>query len=152
MVAAEPGRQFAFNRKGPGIGSYTWRYRLEPTANGTRVTESYEVERPLPGAGATWDNRPVYPALSRLVEFSFSDISGRPTTGAAGNRSVASFGIRTFLFPDTINFAGDPHVHVPKVYRELSSDRVLVVEYIDGVKMSDLEGLERAGIGGRTAT
>ncbi|HEY8492972.1 MAG TPA: AarF/ABC1/UbiB kinase family protein [Myxococcota bacterium] len=44
------------------------------------------------------------------------------------------------------NFAGDPHVHVPKVYRELSSDRVLVVEYIDGVKMSDLEGLERAGI------
>ena len=50
VVAAEPGRQFAFNRKGPGIGSYTWRYRLEPNANGTRVTESYEVERPLPGA------------------------------------------------------------------------------------------------------
>lgn len=48
VTAAEPGREFAFNRSGPGIGSYTWRYVLEPTANGTRVTESYEAERPVP--------------------------------------------------------------------------------------------------------
>jgi ubiquinone biosynthesis protein len=44
------------------------------------------------------------------------------------------------------NFAGDPQVHVPKAYLDLSSDAVLVVEYIDGIKMSDLAGLERAGI------
>ena len=44
------------------------------------------------------------------------------------------------------NFAGDPHVHVPKAYLEASSEAVLTVEYIDGVKMSDLAGLERAGI------
>lgn len=50
VTVADPGREFAFNRKGPGIGSYTWRYRLEPTASGTRVTESYEVERPVPKA------------------------------------------------------------------------------------------------------
>jgi uncharacterized protein YndB with AHSA1/START domain len=50
VTVADPGREFAFNRKGPGIGSYTWRYRLEPIAGGTRVTESYEVERPLPKA------------------------------------------------------------------------------------------------------
>ena len=48
VTVAEPGREFAFNRSGPGIGSYTWRYRLEPTATGTRLTESYDVERPLP--------------------------------------------------------------------------------------------------------
>jgi hypothetical protein len=48
VIAADPGREFAFNRTGFAIGSYTWRYRLEPTVNGTRVTESYEVERPLP--------------------------------------------------------------------------------------------------------
>lgn len=48
VVAATPGREFAFNRSGPGIGSYTWRYVLEPTATGTRLTESYEAERPLP--------------------------------------------------------------------------------------------------------
>jgi uncharacterized protein YndB with AHSA1/START domain len=50
VTAAEPGRVFAFNRKGPGIGSYTWRYDLEPTATGTRVTESFTVEKPLPKA------------------------------------------------------------------------------------------------------
>jgi uncharacterized protein YndB with AHSA1/START domain len=47
VTAADPGRAFAFNRSGPGIGSYTWRYTLEPTGTGTRLTESYDVERPL---------------------------------------------------------------------------------------------------------
>lgn len=50
VVAAERGREFAFNRSGPGIGSYTWRYRFEPVDGGTRVTESYDVEKPLPAA------------------------------------------------------------------------------------------------------
>ena len=45
MTAADPGREFAFNRRGPGIGSYTWRYRFEPTSTGTKLTESYDVER-----------------------------------------------------------------------------------------------------------
>ena len=53
VTAAERGREFAFNRSGPGIGSYTWRYRMEPTADGTRLTESFDVERPLP-AVMTW--------------------------------------------------------------------------------------------------
>ena len=48
VTVADPGREFAFNRSGPGIGSYTWRYVFEPTAHGTRLTESYDVERPLP--------------------------------------------------------------------------------------------------------
>jgi uncharacterized protein YndB with AHSA1/START domain len=52
VTAAEPGREFAFNRSGPGVGSYTWRYLLEPTPAGTRLTESYHVERPLPKAMA----------------------------------------------------------------------------------------------------
>jgi hypothetical protein len=47
VTVAEPGTAFAFNRSGPGIGSYTWRYEMEPTASGTRLTESFEVERPL---------------------------------------------------------------------------------------------------------
>ena len=50
MTAAEHGREFAFNRRGPGIGSYTWRYAMEPLPTGTRVTESYHVERHLPAA------------------------------------------------------------------------------------------------------
>jgi uncharacterized protein YndB with AHSA1/START domain len=47
--AADPGREFAFNRSGPGIGSYTWRYAMEPIETGTKLTESYVAERPLPG-------------------------------------------------------------------------------------------------------
>jgi uncharacterized protein YndB with AHSA1/START domain len=53
VTAAEPGREFAFNRKGPGIGSYTWTYRFETIEGGTRVTESYDVEKHLPAA-MTW--------------------------------------------------------------------------------------------------
>jgi len=50
VTVAEPGHEFAFNRHGPGIGSYTWRYVVEPSAGGTRLTESFDVERPLPKA------------------------------------------------------------------------------------------------------
>ena len=53
VTVAEPAREFAFNRSGPGIGSYTWRYVLTPTATGTRLTESYDAEKPLPAA-MTW--------------------------------------------------------------------------------------------------
>lgn len=53
VTVAEPGREFAFNRSGIGIGSYTWRYVFEPASTGTRVTESFEAERPL-GKVMTW--------------------------------------------------------------------------------------------------
>jgi hypothetical protein len=53
VTVAEPGRGFAFNRSGPGIGSYTWRYALEPIPTGTRLTESFDAERPL-GRAMTW--------------------------------------------------------------------------------------------------
>lgn len=53
VTTADPGREFAFNRSGPGIGSYTWRYVLEPTPAGTNVTESFDAERPL-GKAMTW--------------------------------------------------------------------------------------------------
>jgi uncharacterized protein YndB with AHSA1/START domain len=53
VTAAEPDKEFAFNRSGPGIGSYTWRYLLEPTATGTKLTESFDADRPL-GRPMTW--------------------------------------------------------------------------------------------------
>ena len=53
VTVAETGREFAFHRSGPGIGSYTWRYVLDPTATGTRVTESFDAERPL-GSLMSW--------------------------------------------------------------------------------------------------
>ena len=53
VTVADPGREFAFNRSGPGIGSYTWRYVMEPTAAGTRLTESFDADRPV-GAAMSW--------------------------------------------------------------------------------------------------
>ena len=53
VTAADPGREFAFNRSGPGIGSYTWRYVFEAIPIGTRLTESFTAERPL-GRAMTW--------------------------------------------------------------------------------------------------
>jgi Polyketide cyclase / dehydrase and lipid transport len=53
VTVADTGREFAFNRSGPGIGSYTWRYVFEPTPTGTRVVESYEADRRL-GQAMNW--------------------------------------------------------------------------------------------------
>jgi len=43
-------------------------------------------------------------------------------------------------------FLDDPTIYVPKVYRETTTSRVLTMEYVEGVKVSDIDGLERAGL------
>jgi aarF domain-containing kinase len=44
------------------------------------------------------------------------------------------------------NFAGSDDVVVPEVYREFTTRRVLTMELLDGIKITDVGGLERAGI------
>ena len=44
------------------------------------------------------------------------------------------------------DFAGDPTLYFPKVYWEVTGKGVLTLEFIDGIKVSDLEKLERAGL------
>lgn len=51
VTAADPGREFAFARTEPFGGTVEWRYRFEPEDGGTRVTESYEVTKPLGRVG-----------------------------------------------------------------------------------------------------
>jgi hypothetical protein len=43
VLAADPGREFAFVTEEGGRESTVWRYRFEAVEGGTRVTESYEV-------------------------------------------------------------------------------------------------------------
>lgn len=43
-------------------------------------------------------------------------------------------------------FAGDERIHVPAVYRDLSTDRVLTMEYIDGIKASRVDALVSDGL------
>lgn len=43
VTVSEPGRAFEFHTLFRGRVSTRWRYRLEPTAHGTHVVESYEM-------------------------------------------------------------------------------------------------------------
>jgi hypothetical protein len=51
VTLAEPDREFAFSRTEPFAGTISWRYRFEAEGSGTRVVESYEVERPVTRVG-----------------------------------------------------------------------------------------------------
>lgn len=42
-------------------------------------------------------------------------------------------------------FEGNSDIHVPLVYPQLSSERILVLEYVEGLKASDLKSLRREG-------
>jgi len=44
------------------------------------------------------------------------------------------------------NFAGDPHLLIPKIYPEWTSDLLLVQEHIEGVPATDLAAVEVAGL------
>ena len=48
------------------------------------------------------------------------------------------------------NFAGDHAIVIPKVFWEQTSERVLTLEFIDGIKVSELEQLSQAGYDCRT--
>ena len=43
------------------------------------------------------------------------------------------------------NFANDPGIHVPRVFWEVTTARVLTLERIRGIKINDLEGLDKQG-------
>jgi ubiquinone biosynthesis protein len=44
------------------------------------------------------------------------------------------------------NFEDVPDIHIPKVYRKLSTSKVLTTEYIRGIKISNVEELRKASI------
>ncbi len=64
VTETEPARAFGFSTLFKGDESTRWRYRLDPTAEGTRLTEAYEVVmippwlrvlRRIPGVAAKSD-------------------------------------------------------------------------------------------------
>ncbi len=44
------------------------------------------------------------------------------------------------------NFSDDPSIHIPKVYRDFTTSRVLTLERIRGVKITNIAGLEAMGL------
>ena len=43
------------------------------------------------------------------------------------------------------NFKGNEHIHVPVVYKKLSNNRILCMEFIEGIKITDKEKIEKMG-------
>ena len=43
-------------------------------------------------------------------------------------------------------FKDDATVHVPVVYPEVSAEKILTMEYIDGIKSTDIDALKKAGV------
>ena len=52
---------------------------------------------------------------------------------------------RRHLESFTKNFKDDPKIHFPEIYEEYSSQRVLVMELLQGVEVSDEKGLQKSG-------
>jgi predicted unusual protein kinase regulating ubiquinone biosynthesis (AarF/ABC1/UbiB family) len=44
------------------------------------------------------------------------------------------------------NYKDDPYVKIPKVYPEYCGEQLLVMEWIDGVRCTDPEGIVAAGV------
>ncbi len=101
VTVADPGREFAFSRTEKMAGEITWRYRFAAEAGGTRVSESYEVVRPVSRAGwfvITWIfgntdrrgdlRRGMLQTLQRLKAVAES----RPAGSATGNRGDRTTG------------------------------------------------------------
>ena len=45
-----------------------------------------------------------------------------------------------------VNFAGDPTLYFPEVYWEQTATGILTLEYVNGIKVSNLEALDRSGL------
>jgi len=43
-------------------------------------------------------------------------------------------------------FSKKDYIHIPKIYKQYSTNSILVMEFIEGIKISDMEALERASI------
>jgi hypothetical protein len=51
VTVVEPARRFSFARTERFAGTVEWTYRFDPEGGGTRVTESYQVTRPITAVG-----------------------------------------------------------------------------------------------------
>ena len=51
-----------------------------------------------------------------------------------------------------LNFVDDPNIVIPNIHRDFSTSKVLTAEFIDGIKVSEIEKLENAGLNRRIIT
>lgn len=100
-----------------------------------QVNEDLEILKELAAtAGRHWDFADRYD-LSGLVE-EFSQTLRSELDYIREGHNAETF---------AANFAADCRVHVPRVFWEVTTSRVLTLERIRGIKINDLEGLDKQG-------
>ena len=100
-----------------------------------QVNEDLEILKELAaGASRHWNFAEHYD-LTGLVE-EFSQTLRRELDYIREAHNAERF---------AVNFAGDPHIHVPQVFWEATTSRVLTLERIRGIKINDLKALDEQG-------
>jgi ubiquinone biosynthesis protein len=50
------------------------------------------------------------------------------------------------------HFLNDPTIYIPKVFRDMTTEHVLTMELVDGIKISEIDRLDEAGLDRKTIT
>jgi predicted unusual protein kinase regulating ubiquinone biosynthesis (AarF/ABC1/UbiB family) len=105
-----------------------------------RITEIVETDLRAIRTAARWLKR--YRPISRRVNLDrlyeeFSSTTRRELDFVAEAENAERFGL---------NFADDPHIRIPRVYAQSSTRRVLIMENVASIKITDFEAIEAAGI------
>lgn len=50
------------------------------------------------------------------------------------------------------HFLNDPTIYIPKVFRDMTTEHVLTMELVDGIKVSEIDRLDEAGLDRKTIT
>ena len=100
-----------------------------------QVNEDLEILKELAAAASRhWDFADQYDLIGLVEEFSQTLRSELDyiREGHSAERFAS-------------NFAADPHIHIPRVFWDATTSRVLTLERIRGVKINDLAALDRQG-------
>ncbi|MBN1657967.1 MAG: AarF/ABC1/UbiB kinase family protein [Anaerolineae bacterium] len=128
--------------------------RLSPTASSTAPTDTdviVKVQRPNIATLVETDLRAIataagwlkhYPPIRRRVDMDLLYGEFAATTRRELDFIAEAEHARRFA----ADFAAEPGVRVPRVYDDVSTRRVLVMEDVAGIKVDDLEALAAAGI------
>lgn len=101
-----------------------------------RVGEDLEILRDLAAfASRRWESAARYDLVGLADEFA-------ETLRAELDYLAEGHNAERFA----TNFAGDSDVHIPKVFWETTTSRMITLERIYGIKVTDLAGLEQAGV------
>jgi predicted unusual protein kinase regulating ubiquinone biosynthesis (AarF/ABC1/UbiB family) len=153
VIAAEFGRPaeqvFAWFAPYPEAAASLAQVHKARLANGDEVV--VKIQRPRIEALVETDLAAIrvairwlklYPAIARRVDLGRLYDEFAATTRAELDFVAEGHNAERFA----ANFADDPGIYIPNVYWQYTTRRVLTLEDVSNIKITDLEGIEAAGI------